>query len=544
MATDQIPENLKRYAEATGTAVLTTQADLDPKDRAMVEMHDWCQERGNIVVLRSGNILTSNPESRVVQNCKVVMTNKGVKIGSVLAATTALITLLLANVDDPDNNDFNNDDSTFSVQQQRLRMLVREALQAKASDIHIEVRDDVTRILFRKNGEMGLHAEWLPRLGREIASVAFNKETDSTQSHFNPLVPQDASMPLHVSGLDVRLRLASMPAHGGFDVVMRILTIGNEAAPSLNKLGYTLAQTTLVSKAVLLPHGAIIVSGPTGSGKTTGLASCLQLISARRKIFTIEDPVEKIIPNATQVAVSTDREDRDFAAMSRASLRMDPDVIVLGEMRDVETAQVMTRAAITGHLVLSTIHTNNAVSIVTRLMDMGISSAILADSNILACLVAQRLVPTLCPKCSIPLKQSKIHEGSLERWQEIFNGYEGAIKARVNDPECPMCSGSGVAGRVVVAEVIWVDEAGRHFIQRGNVLGWELYLEEHGWQSMRDHALDLVREGKVDPFDAENVVGPLQQSLQHNVFDYQSMKFVASTHSSNPLIAQTPPASS
>lgn len=516
MALDSATENLKRFAEATNTPLFASQADLDPKDRAMVEMHDWCQQQGNIVVLRSGNILTSKPDSRTVQNCKVVMLNKGIKIGSVLAATPSLVNLLLANVDDPENQDFNRDSNTFSVQQQRLRMLIKEALQARASDIHIEVREDVTRILFRKNGEMYLHAEWLPRLGREIASVAFNKETDSTQSHFNPLVPQDASMPLHVSGLDVRLRLASMPAHGGFDVVMRILTIGNETSPDLKKLGYTEEQIGMISKAMQLPHGAIIICGPTGSGKTTTLASCLQMINHRRKIFTIEDPVEKIVEHATQVAVNTDRDDRNFAAMSRAALRMDPDVIVLGEMRDVETAQVMTRASITGHLVLSTIHTNNAVTIVTRLVDMGISSALLGDSNILACLVSQRLVPLLCQKCSMPIKDIEKYASLQAKLASIEEFNLDNVKARIQQSNCPFCEGTGITGRTVVAEVIWVDEAGRHFIQQKNVLGWELYLKENGWMSLRDHALLLVKNGLVDPLDAETVVGPLNEVQQTN----------------------------
>lgn len=523
MAVDPIPENLKRFADATGTTILTSQADLDPKDRAMVEMHDWCQQQGIIVVLHSGNILTSQPDSRIVQNCKVVMINKGLKVGQVIAATPTLINLLLANVDVPENQ--NTGDATFSVQQQRLRMLIKDALTARASDIHIEVREDVTRILFRKNGEMHLHAEWLPRLGREIASVAFNKETDSAQSHFNPLVPQDASMPLHVSGADVRLRLASMPAHGGFDVVMRILTVGNEGAPKLEDLGYTPEQVAIITKAVQLPYGAIVISGPTGSGKTTTLASCLQMVDARRKIFTIEDPVEKIVENATQVAINSDKDDRNFAAMSRASLRMDPDVIVLGEMRDIDTAKVMTSASITGHLVLSTIHTNNAVTIVTRLVDMGISASLLGDSNTLVCLVSQRLAPLLCQHCSTPAKDHPKYVEEMERWREVLAEDFAKVRARAHKTDCAFCEGTGIVGRTVVSEVIWVDESGRHFIQRGNVLGWELYLQEHGWMSLREHGLELVKAGKVDPFDAETIVGPLNHSLQHNVFDYKNLLF-------------------
>src|SRR5206468_3761180 len=134
-------------------------------------------------------------------------------------------------------------------------------------------------------------------------------------------------------------------------------------------------------------YGAIIMSGPTGSGKTTTLASCMRLVANQRKVFTVEDPVEKLVPNATQVPINTDHYDRGFANMKRTVLRMDPDVIVLGEIRDEDTAHIMARAAITGHLVFSTVHTNTATDIITRLVDLGISRALLASPNLLVCLM-------------------------------------------------------------------------------------------------------------------------------------------------------------
>ncbi|MGB6977523.1 MAG: ATPase, T2SS/T4P/T4SS family, partial [Gammaproteobacteria bacterium] len=350
-------ESLEHHAATFGHKIISSQSDLDPKDHAMPQMLDWCRRQGNIVVLMSGTILSSTPETRVVQNCKVVMTGKGLHSRQVLSATPSIVQILLANGVD-ERSQGHAILETVSEQQKRLRLLVKEAVEAGASDIHIEVRPDVSRIRFRKHGELYIHAEWLPKLGREVASVAFNKETDHAITHFNPLVPQNASMPLYIDGKDVRLRLASMPAHGGFDVVMRLLATGDDKIPSLEELGYFDDQVALIKKAILMPHGAVIMSGPTGSGKTTTLASCMQLVEGHRKIYTIEDPVEKIVKTATQVPVNTDHEDRDFASMGRASLRMDPDVIVLGEMRDEETARVMVRASITGHLVFSTLHTN------------------------------------------------------------------------------------------------------------------------------------------------------------------------------------------
>src|SRR3990167_3596847 len=292
-------ELLEQYASATHRKIFTNQSDLNPKDHAMPEMLAWCREQKKIVVLQSGAILTSSPSSRLVQNCKIVMLNKGLIPGDMFPTSSTLIQMLLENAEE-DSNHHENKIITVSSQQQRLRMLVKEALDLEASDIHIEVRPDVARIRFRKHGELFLHAEWLSKLGREIAAVAFNKETDHAITHFNPLVPQNASMPLQIDNRDIRLRLDSLPAHQGFDVTLRILTPTDTNVADLASLGYLPDQIKMIQKAIHMPHGAVIMSGPTGSGKTTTLASCMQLVNSARKVFTIEDPVEKIVPNATQ----------------------------------------------------------------------------------------------------------------------------------------------------------------------------------------------------------------------------------------------------
>lgn len=507
--------------ETNEVKVLSSQAELGPKTRALLAMHEWCQNHTDVVVLQDGTILAQDPISRSVQNCKIVMLNKGLRPGKVIPATKDLISMLLANVsEDGLELDASNDPNTISVQQQRLRMLVKDAVQAQASDIHIEVREEVAKIFFRRHGELYLHAEWLSRLGREIAAVAFNKETDYATTHFNPNVPQNASMPLQIDGIDVRLRLASMPAHGGFDMVMRVLTAGSEHAPDLAELGYTPAQIALIERAVQMPHGAIIVAGPTGAGKTTTLASCMQMINPARKIFTIEDPVEKVIEHATQVPVNTETSDRDFASMGKAALRMDPDVIVLGEMRDEETIKVMVRASITGHLVFSTLHTNSATAIVTRLADMGVSPVLLGDSNLLVCLICQRLLQKLCNACAISVMDSPAHQPYLKRWGEVFSEQLANLRCRSNQP-CPECHGTGVSGRTVVAEIIWVDDKGRHFIQKGDTLGWEQYLREKGWQDYRYHTLELVRNGVCDPLDAEKIIGQISSVAASTEYSYQ-----------------------
>lgn len=502
-------------------AIISSQSDLDPKDHPIFEFAEWCQQRGDVIALESGMILTSDPSSRDVQNLKTMLVTRGRKIGKVFKATPELVSILIANAlaEGEREKAKQEEKETFSQQQQRLRMLIQEAVEADVSDVHIEVRADVARMRFRKYGEMYLHAEWFPRLGREIASVAFNKETDHATAHFNPLIPQDASMPLEVGNRVVRLRLASMPAHGGFDVVMRILGTGDQAKKiTLEELGYTPEQVYIIRRAVQMPHGAVLLSGPTGSGKTTTLAACMQMVRDTRKVYTIEDPVEKVVPTVTQVSVNTDKDDRSFASFGKAALRMDPDYIVLGEMRDEDTANVMIRAAITGHLVFSTIHTNSAPGIITRMVDMGISQVMLADSNVLVCLIFQRLVPILCENCKVPLTEAPQHVDNLHRWQLVFGDDFTNIHAR--GEECKTCHGTGVGGRTVVAEVVWVDEQGRSYINKLDILGWEKYLKQQGWQTYKDHTMELVRKGIVDPADAESLVGEISVHADDAGFDY------------------------
>lgn len=511
----------EQYAQATKTKIVASPGDIDAKDKVMEEMFAWCREQGDIVILKSATILSANPTSRAVQNCKSLLLSKGIHPGQVYATTEAVLSLLLASGQEEEGSKKHKGETnvTFSDQQRHLRELVFEAVRQNVSDIHIQVRQTYTKIRMRQHGELLVYAEWSEKLGREIASVAFNKETDHATSHFNPLVPQDASMPLKMHGRDIRLRLASVPAHGGFDMVMRILATGEEHTKLLEELGYTQKQVDIIKMAMKLPFGAIIVAGPTGSGKTTTLASCMEMVESTQKLYSIEDPVEKVVLEATQVPVNTEKEDRSFAMMGRAALRMDPDVIILGEMRDEDTAHVMVRASITGHLVLTTLHTNRATAIITRLVDMGISPVLLSDSSVLRCLMCQRLIAKVCEGCAVPLLNSEKHKPFIADWEAVL-GKEVLQKARARGTGCAKCNRTSAGGRIVVAEVIWVDEEGRQFIQKCDTLGWEKYLKENGWQDFRARAIELIAAGLCDPFDAEKVVGPINPATQARIFKY------------------------
>ena len=511
-------ELLSQYASIAKSQVLSSQSDLGIEDVAMPDMLGWCRLQKTLVVLANGDILSSEPNSRTIQNCRIVMQDKGMTPGIVRPATSTLIQFLLENAVETSNVSELTVVNNVSDQQQRLRLLVKAALDIEASDIHLEVRSQIARIRLRKHGELFLHAEWLPKLAREIVSVAFNKETDHAISHFNPLVPMNASMLLEINGVRVRLRMTSLPAHDGYDVVMRLLTTRDEHIETLKGLGYFPDQIAMLEKAISLPHGAVILSGPTGSGKTTTLASCMQLVDTRRKVFTIEDPVEKLISHITQIPVNTHHDDRDFANMARTVLRMDPDVVVLGEMRDEDTASVMLRAAITGHLIFTTVHTSSATGIITRLMDLGLSTSMLAAPDMLASLICQRLVPVLCKHCCVSLSDSRRHYKSLDRWQKVFGDHLRLVRAR--GVRCEHCNHLGINGRTVVAEMIWVDEMGRRYIQNNNMFGWRQYLKQNGWKSYADRLIDLVAMGRVDPLDAEKIIGRLDEQERGTRFDY------------------------
>jgi type II secretory ATPase GspE/PulE/Tfp pilus assembly ATPase PilB-like protein len=497
---------LRNYAAMTQAKILQHQSDLATTDRAHPQMLAWCRAQGHCVVLENLTILTSQPTTRLIQNCKIVMHRLGLEPGLVLPAVDNLIDTLLENAEES-LSDGRSGAFAISSQQHRLRRLVKEAIELDATDIHLELREEYADIKFRKHGELFFHARWLPKLAQEIASVAFNKETDHVSSHFNPLVPQNAAMPLVIDGRPIRLRLASLPAHGGYDVVMRLLPVADKSTPSLAELGYLPRQIQSLKAIINQPAGAVIVSGPTGSGKTTTLASCMGHVDRNRKIITIEDPVEKIIPHATQVPVNSEHEDRGFASMTRTILRMDPNVVVLGEMRDAQTASLMVRAALTGHLVFSTVHTNTALDIVPRLVDLGVSQTLLAGQSVLLALVCQRLAPLLCGQCAIPLKQSIAHAPHFLRWSKWPHAKLDHWRARGHDSECSACHGLGINDRTVVAEIVTIDERSRDFIAAGEWKKWRDYLRSFGWLSFSDRLKELVMQGRVDPLDAERISG-------------------------------------
>ncbi|RQW76748.1 MAG: type II secretion system protein GspE, partial [Methylococcus sp.] len=323
-----------------------------------------------------------------------------------------------------------------------INALLSEAVRESASDIHIEAEEDRTVVRLRRDGE--LHEVLSPHRALHAAMASRIKilaQLDIAEKR----LPQDGRFGIRLAGRQVDIRVSTVPTSHGERVVMRLL---DKDPKRLALVHLGLAADTLadVTRALKAPHGIVLVTGPTGSGKTTTLYSALLSINAReRNIMTVEDPVEYDLPGIGQVQINS-RIDMSFARALRAILRQDPDVVMIGEIRDLETAQIAIQASLTGHLVLATIHTNDSVSAVTRLMDMGVEPFLLASS--LTGVLAQRLVRRLCAVCRQPDPM----------------GMEREIEPQPTSPTswrpvgCPECRHTGYQGRIGVFEWLEVDD--------------------------------------------------------------------------------------
>ncbi len=325
--------------------------------------------------------------------------------------------------------------------------LISLGIKKGATDIHIEPADKVVRVRMRIDGVMRQEV-LIPKLIQPAltARLKLIANLNITEKR----VPQDGRIRFDYGQHHVDLRVSTLPTNVGESVVLRILD-RSAAQLSLGDLGFSAKHKDDMEQFVGLPYGMVLVTGPTGSGKTTTLYASLKLVQAEeRSVFTLEDPVEYSLGSIRQTQVRPD-VGMDFAAGLRALLRQDPDVILVGEIRDLETAQLATRAALTGHLVLSTLHTNDAVGVIPRLVDMGVDRYMLPAA--LSAIVAQRLVRMLCHHCRRPVQRPDELIESL--------GLQDMVppNATLYEPGgCVHCNGTGFQGRSAIYEILTVDE--------------------------------------------------------------------------------------
>ena len=331
--------------------------------------------------------------------------------------------------------------------------LILQALQRRASDIHLEFTKSQMVVRYRIDGILHEFQHFSLSLAPAVVSrLKIMCKLDITEKR----MPQDGSFHILVDGREIDFRVAFNPAYFGEKIVLRILD-KSAVALDLNHLGFSPRDLTIIRKHITRPYGILLVTGPTGSGKSTTFYSALASLNTKEKnIVTVEDPVEYQLEGITQHQVNAEIN-LNFAAILRSIMRQDPDIIMVGEIRDLETVQIAIRASLTGHLVFSTLHTNDAPSAVSRMLDLGADPALIASS--LRCVVAQRLVRTICPRCKEPVSYSSAEIPGLppSLAGKAINAFRGK--------GCRYCNNTGYRGRSVVAEVFELNDEIRDLIE-------------------------------------------------------------------------------
>lgn len=365
-----------------------------------------------------------------------------------------------------------------------VNSLLFRALKEKASDIHIEPFEKEFVVRYRIDGVL---YDIIRQPKKAHAAISSRIKVMGLLDIAEKRLPQDGRIKIKIAGKDVDIRLSTVPTIYGERIVMRILEQSGNVL-DLHQLGFPEKSRNEIEKLIFRKYGIILVTGPTGSGKTTTLSACLvKLNSSERNILTVEDPIEYQIHGINQVQVNT-KIDLTFAAALRAFLRQNPDIIMVGEIRDKETAEIAINASLTGHLVLSTLHTNDAGGAATRLVDMGVEPFLVA-SSVLG-VVAQRLIRKVCLKCRQPHvpTEFEMHELGLTRLPP---------GAKIFKPVgCASCSQSGYSGRTVAHELLMIDDKIRTLIVKGADSGTlKKAAVENGMVSLRDDAISKVLQG-------------------------------------------------
>jgi len=359
-----------------------------------------------------------------------------------------------ANIDDIDIDIIDTDDEAPIIR--LVNAILSQAIKERASDIHIEPFERYISVRFRVDGVLN---EVIQPPRRFHASVSSRIKIMAGLDIAEKRIPQDGRIKLKVAGKEIDIRLSTLPTAHGERLVMRILD-KSAVLKDLSHIGMGAKALDGMNDLITRSYGIILVTGPTGSGKTTTLyASLAKINSPVRNIITVEDPVEYQLAGIGQTQVN-DRVGLTFAAGLRSILRQDPDVVMIGEIRDRETAEIAIQASLTGHLVFSTLHTNDAAGSVTRLVDMGIEPFLISSSVI--GMMAQRLVRTLCPSCKEPVVPTDLELQQLGYDRERFLSETQGFVYQANG--CPECHGNGFKGRTGIYELLLVDDEIRGLI--------------------------------------------------------------------------------
>nr|WP_275659184.1 GspE/PulE family protein [Shewanella sp. Isolate8] len=407
--------------------------------------------------------------------------------------------------------DADSDNETTVVK--LLQSIFEDAVQMRASDIHIEPGDKVLRIRQRIDGQ--LQENTLQEVNIASALVLRLKLMAGLDISEKRL-PQDGRFHMEVKGHKIDVRMSTMPIYHGESVVMRLLD-QSAGLLTLDETGMPAEILARVRKQIKRPHGMLLVTGPTGSGKTTTLYGVLsELNTADRKIITVEDPVEYQLPRINQVQVNH-KIGLDFSNVLRTTLRQDPDIIMVGEMRDQETVEIGLRGALTGHFVLSTLHTNDAVTSALRLLDMGAASYLVASA--LRVIIAQRLVRRVCHNCAQPFEPSAADHA----WLSSISGRDFSQARFRIGTGCQSCNGSGYRGRIGVFEILELDEQMIEAMRSGNPQAFATAAyQSPNFTPLAESALNYLAEGMTTMEevaklieDASDAQVPISQEMIH-----------------------------
>jgi general secretion pathway protein E len=364
-----------------------------------------------------------------------------------------------------------------------VNSLFYQAIKKGASDIHIEMHEFRGVVRFRIDGVLIKHVDLDKNI---IALVVSRIKVISNLDISEKRVPQDGRTQVKIAGKGLDIRVSVLPTYYGERVVMRILMESSEI-PTLEKLGFKEDLTKHFKTLLDHAHGMILVTGPTGSGKSTTLHTFLQLVATPDKnIITVEDPVEYKADNINQIQVNT-KTGLTFSSGLRSILRQDPDIVMVGEIRDKETAEIAIQAALTGHLMLSTLHTNNAAAAITRLVEMGIDDFLITSS--LLGVLAQRLVRKLCPKCK---EEDRLPEDIATE----FNAPKGAKIYK--EKGCKECNFTGFSGRHAVGELLLMDDDVKMML-KNKMTDFEIRekMKQKGMRTISEKLLELLLSGET-----------------------------------------------
>jgi len=376
--------------------------------------------------------------------------------------------------------------------------LINKAISQGASDIHIESAEKIVEIRFRIDGVLHFVDCIDLKERNKITNIIFNKANINI-SEFDTF--HDARFGQPYQDRTVDIRVSHIPAIAGSTLVLRLLDVGKSTL-SLKSLGYCKENWDLIQKLFKKPHGIVLVTGPTGCGKTTTLYSMLNdLKSINTKIITIEDPVEIKVPLLTQVQIN-EKRGIDFHQAARAFLRHDPDIILIGEIRDENTAKEAIRASITGHKVFSTLHTNTPIDSLLRLKDLGVDLSYIANS--LIGVIAQRLLRKLCPACK---QEEVVEKKSLDEFEQKYLVQERQKVFRPKESGCGKCT-EGYWGRIVVAEILYIDGNIKRFIYENKIESISQYLgQRRDYVTIHKDAARLVQGGVTSIKEAIRILG-------------------------------------